>query len=258
MDKVLDELGLVLENGFLVVYIPARNSALVWRVKARANRGYEVFDYGPLPLKAGDALSSYDAGTVLVPADGVMPGRSYTSTGISFPLARAVDERDMWYLPEDYRDRAFHVIQYVTPSFLRMDLQIPVGVSQNRFQRDRLVVGLDAPLGFRRGRLETVHLHRLHYGYRYGNDTNLSVRTSVRFVYGEYLIETPRDPQLIFDVLTRRVQSHWISLPITTVDATIAEAMSLAYGFHGFPLYGIHQRDRAIKEYEALLREVRA
>ncbi|MEM4429652.1 MAG: hypothetical protein QXM08_00630 [Thermofilaceae archaeon] len=258
MDRVVDSLGLVLENQLLVVYVPARNAALVFRVKSRVNRGFEVFNYGPLPLAAGEVLPTYDGGSVPVPADGVMPGRSYTPTGRSFPLKGAFDESDMWYVPEDERERLFHVIQRVTPEFLRVDVQIPRGVTQGRFQGDRVVTGVDRDFGFSRGRIEVVHLPRLRYGYRWGNDTNMSVRTFVRFTYGEYIVETPRDPQLIFDVLTRRVQGHWVTLPVSIWDPAVETALVMTYGFTGFPLYGVHERDKAIREYNELLKLVKA
>ncbi|MEM1710530.1 MAG: hypothetical protein QW820_06535 [Sulfolobales archaeon] len=258
MDRVVDSLGLVLENHLLVVYIPARNTALVFRVKSRVNRGYETIDYGPLPLVSGEVLPTYEGGSERVPADGVMPGRSYTQTGRSFPLKGAFDETDMWYVHEDERERLFHVIQRITPEFLRADVQIPRGVTQGRFQGDRVVTGVDRDFGFARGKLEVVHLPRLRYGYRYGNDTNMSVRTFVKFTYGEYIVETPRDSQLIFDVLTRRTQAHWVTLPISVWDPAIETALNLTYGFTGFTVYGVHERDKAIREYSELLKSVKA
>ena len=247
---------LVQENGFLTCYMPALNRALVFRVKCRVNRE-PVFNYGPLPLTAGETLPTFEGGSVTVPAGGVMPARAYTPTGRSFPMPGAYDETDMWYVPEDYRERVFHVIQKITPSFLRVDVQIPTGVTQGRFQKDKIVTGVDASLGFSRGTIETVHLPRLHYGYRWANDTNLSVYSSVRFTYGEYVVETPKDASLIFDILTRRVQSHWISLPINVLDPSIESALMLTYGFTGFPVYGIHQRDQALKEYNELIKRVK-
>jgi hypothetical protein len=74
--SVVDKFGLVVENSYLTVYVPATNSALVFRVISRSNRGFEVFDYGPLPLKTGDTLSTFVGGTTTVSADGVLPAMS--------------------------------------------------------------------------------------------------------------------------------------------------------------------------------------
>lgn len=256
--NVTDQLGLVLENQYLTVYIPARNKAFVFRVKSRVNKGYEIINYGPLPLPAGEVLATYDGASATVLEYGVMPARAYTPTGKGFPLEGAYDEEDMWYLPEIYRDRLFHVIQYVTPSFLRIDIQIPRGVTQNRFQRDRVVTGIDKEFGFTRGKIETVHLPRLKYGYRWGNDTNLTVRTFVKFIYGEYVVEIPNDSSLIFDILTRKTISYWITLPINVWDPTIERALELTYGITGFTVYGINERDRAIREYDELLKTIKS
>ena len=254
---VTDEYGLVNENQFLTLTMPARGTALVFRVKTRYNRGYEVFNYGALPIKIGDAFPTYDGGSSTAPAAGVIPARAYTY-GMQFPLTDAYDENDMWYLPETYRDRVFHVIQYVTPSFLRMDVQIPINLVQGRFQKDEVITGVDKDLGFSRGRLETVHLIKIHYGYRYGNDTNMGLYTTVRFIYGEYEVEIPRDAELIFQILNRKVPSHWITLPITVFDRTIEASLNDCYGIAGFPLHGLHQRDVALTEYNELLRRVKA
>jgi len=118
------------------VYIPATNRAFVWRVKSLTNRGFTRIDYGPLPLTEGYPLSSYIAGTITVPADGVMPAYSYVPVGaeLSFPLSGAYDETDMWYLPKDYRERVFHVITKVTPAWLRCEITIPKIVLQGKFQ----------------------------------------------------------------------------------------------------------------------------
>lgn len=251
-------MSLVNENQFLVVYIPARNSAFVWRVKCRVNSGYEVLDYGPLPIKKDEVLPTYDGAATTVPEDGVLPARAYIPTGRSFPLPGAYDENDMWYLPEDYRERVFHVTQNITPSFLRVDVQIPLAVAQGRFQRDRVVTGVEKDFGFSRGVIETIHVPKIHYGYRWGNDTNLSVYTAARFTYGEYLIDVPRDAELIFQVLTRRIPSHWVTLPINVLDAVIERAFLDVYGYMGFPLYSVNMRDEALEVYKELLNRVRA
>jgi hypothetical protein len=256
---VVDELGLVPENGYLTVFVPATSKAFVFWVKSRVNRGYERFHYGPLPLPAGLPLSSYVGGSVPVPANGVMPVLSYTpiGMGLRFPLSGAYDETDMWYLPEDYRERLFHVISEVTPRWLRRDVEIPVGVVQGRFQRDKVTLGVDKLFGYARGRLEVVHFPKLHYGYRFGNDSNLNVYTGIRFTYAEYIVETPRDPELVFNVLSRRVPSHWVTLPVTVYDDSIARAFRDVYGFEGFPLYPADKKAEAIKAYQELLKGVK-
>jgi len=257
--KVVDELGLVLENQLLTVYIPATKKALVFRILSRVNRGNEVFNYGALPLSSGDTLNTYDAGTVSVPADGVIPARGYTRDGYDFPLADVYDEEDMWYMPKEYNDRLFHVKQYVTPRFLRCDVQIPVNITQPRFQRERKMIGIEADFGFSRGFTEVVHFPELHYGYRYGNDTNVAFYTHAEFVYAEYMVEIPKDADLIFNVLTRdpRYPSHWLTLLITQYDARIPEALNKDYGFEGFPVYARYQREKAIAEYEELLEKAK-
>jgi hypothetical protein len=258
MDRVTDALGLTLEGEHIVAFIPATSKAFVFRVKSRINRGYEKFHYGPLPLAANLPLSSYAGGVIPVPAAGVMPMTAYTPVGmgLKFPLSGAIEETDMWYLPEDYRERLFHVISEVTPKWLRRDLEIPSGVTQGRFQRDRVTTGIDKLFGYTRGRLETIHFPKLHYGYRFGNDSNLNVYTGIDFTYAEYIIEIPKDAELIYNILTRRAPSHWITMPITVYDESIRRVFTDVYGIEGFTLHPATKRSEAISEYQALLKEV--
>jgi len=102
-----------------------------------------------------------------------------------------------------------------------------------------------------------IHFPKLHVGYRYANDTNVDVRTSVEFIYGEYVVEIPKSAELIFDILTKRVESYWISLPIATMDPTIVSALTETYGTLGFPLFRLDQKDEAIAEYAKILEEVK-
>jgi len=252
MNKVTDEYGLVLEGKYITVFIPATSRALVFRVKSRVNRGYEIINYGPLPLTAGSTLPTFEGGSVSVPADGVIPARAYT-TGISFPMRGTFDETDMWYVPEDYRDRLFHVKQKITPGFLRVEVQIPVGVGQGRFQKGRVMVGVDKDFGFARGTLEVVHFPKIRYGYRYGNDANVNLRTFIQFVYAEYEVEIPKNASLIFDTLIGKNPSYWITMRINVLDPSIERGLTETYGILGFPFYRVDERDVAIKEYESLL-----
>lgn len=251
-----DEYGLCPENSFITVFIPATSRAFVFRVKSRINRRYEQLNYGPLPLEAGMALSTFDGGSTSVPDNGIIPARAYTN-GLTFSMPGAYDSGDMWYVPEDYRDRLFHVIQHVTPAFLRVDVQIPMAVTQGRFQKDKIVTGVDKGFGFARGSYETVHIPKVHYGYRYGNDTNVDLYSFVKFIYGEYVVEIPKNSSLIFDALTHRIPSCWISLPINIMDPSIENALIDTYGVTGFPMYCMDEREKALRDYDTLLREVK-
>lgn len=251
---VTDRYGLVRDNEILTIYFPNTNKALVFRVITRANKEFETFDYGRLPLTAGDVLNTYAGDTSTVLTDGVMPAGTYT-TGKQFPLTDVWDATDMWFVPYTWNDRVFHVKTYVTPGFLRVGLQIPQGVNQTRFQKERVVGGTSTATGFgyNRGEIETVHFPEIHYGYTFGNDTNLSLITGARFVYGEYIVKIPNSASLIFDVLSRSYPCHWVGLPVTTADSTITQGLKKTWGFDGFSVYPNLKRDEAIREYGAIL-----
>jgi hypothetical protein len=249
------------EGQYVVAYIIGSGKALVFRVKSRSNIGDEFFHYGPIPYTSGQALSTYDGSSTTAPAAGVIPSRGYNSSGQQFTPPSSIaqqifDSTDLWYTDESYRERLFHVIQKVTPAFLRIDVEIPTGVIQTRFQRDKVVTGIQTtqpPLGFTRGVLDIIQIPRLHYGYRWGNDTNINLMTSVDFTYAEYVVEIPHDPNLIFLILTKRIPSVWISLPIMSVTGDVENALKLDYGFDGFPVYRTDQQKQAIDAYNAIM-----
>jgi hypothetical protein len=263
--SVTDKLGLVNENSYLVVYFPATGTAIPFRVVSRVNKGFEAFDYGPLPITTTMFLASYDGGTVSPPASGVLPARSYTSD-LAFPaipgtpLANVRDTSDIWYLDENDRDRLFHVKMLVYPPVIRIDIRIPASVAQLRFQKDRAIIGVDTVLGFARGVLEFIRFPYLRYGLRFGNDTNLSLYTFVRFIYAEYVVEIPRDEELIANILSRKVPSHWLTMPISYKDPSIVDALRRVYGFTaelGFKLYRADERERAVADYKKVLSELK-
>jgi len=105
--------------------------------------------------------------------------------------------------------------------------------------------------------LEVIHFPAIRYGYRWGNDCNIDLRTEVKFTYGEYIIEIPKDAELIFNVMTRKVPSYWYSLPITHYDESIESGLKSSYGFDGFTLYPATEKEKAVGEYEDLLKEAK-
>jgi hypothetical protein len=251
---VTDANGLVKANELLTVYYPNTNKAMVFRVISRQNEGFERFTYGTIPTSVGDVLNTYDAGTATVGIAGELPARSYT-TGKQFPASDVWDTTDQWFVPYTWNDRVYHAKMKVTPGFVRVGLQIPQGVNQSRFQKERVVGGASYQTGFgyHRGELEIVFMPEMHYGIQFGNDTNLNLRTGVEFVYGEYIVKIPNSASLIFDVLSRSYPCHWVGLPVTTADSTITQGLKKTWGFDGFQVYPNLKRDQAIKEYTAIL-----
>jgi hypothetical protein len=247
MERILQE------GDLLTVYLPPTNRAFVFRVISVVNKSREEIPYGLLPIASGETLATYEGGTTTAPADGVIPGRSYTPSPKKFPLSGAYDETDMWYTPKDYRNRLFHVFHLLTPGFLRAEVQIPTGVTQGRFQKDKIITGVEKDFGFYRGEVEVVHVPEVHYGFKWGNDTNMSLNTSVTFLYGEYLVEIPRDPEFLFNVLIRRIPSRWYTMPIGIYDLTLKRGLMESYGFEGFTVYGMDKREAAIEEYRGRL-----
>lgn len=266
MQGITDSQGLVPDNTYMVVYIPETKKALVHRVINRVNVLDAVLNYGPLPLKAGDAMPTYDGDSVQVPEDGVIPARAYTRTGngIRFPLKGAWDEHDMFYTPDNYRSRMTHVIVDTFPSVLRLDLQIPTGSDQGKFQWKNVTTGIDSLFGaLPRGRIETAFIPEVVYAFMVGNDTNVDFRTGVRFTYGEYEIDVPRNPATVLEVLSGMRSASWLTLPITYYNNQIQAGLLNTYGYEGFTVYPRDFKDREetrakiLAEYADIIRGMR-
>ncbi|MFA6695023.1 MAG: hypothetical protein WCR85_00200 [Sphaerochaeta sp.] len=192
-------------------------------------------------------MPTYDGSTVSVPADGVVPARAYTrnGNGLRFPLKNAWDENDMFYTPDEYRERMFHAIIDVYPSVLRLDLQIPTGSDQSKFQRSNVATGISDLFGaIPRGRIETAFIPEVVHALMVGNDTNLNLRTGVRFTYGEYMIESVKNPYTVLEILTGMRPASWISLPITYYSNQVQMGLRETYGYEGFPVYPRDAKDR--------------
>ena len=255
--NVDDDYGLVNPNEYLTVFIPATKKVMIYRVLARQNPGLEMLNYGclPLPVTSG-GMGTLDGGTATA-TSGIIPSRAVTSRAIQFAppgdVVGSQDSTDMWYLDETYRDRIFHVHTYITPAWLRIAVEIPTGTKQQKFQKDRVQVGVSNSFGWATGHLETVHIPALKYGYDFGNEMNIALYTLTKFIYAEYQIAIPTDPDLIFDIITQARPSHWVTLPVFTNDSSMQTAFTKNYNFQGFPMYDKTQRQKAVQEYSQII-----
>lgn len=264
MDNTVDEYGLVRQGQYLVAYIPATETALVFRVVARWNTDFVKFDYGPIPVTTSTGAGLYSGGASAFPATGIFTAGTYTLNGIQFPyqsssaynlMGQTYDPNDLWYMNKDNSDRIYQILAYFSPSWLRVSLQIPTGTNQTAFEKTTVPTGITSSLGYKRGFMETIQIPYIHYGWLFGNDTNLSVFTMARFVYAEDVVEIPSQPETIFNVLSGNVPAHWITLPITNFSSGIARAFSNVYAndFQGFKVYPATERSKAIADYQQTL-----
>jgi hypothetical protein len=253
------------QNEYLTILIPPTNTMYVFRVIKVRNPNFDTIPYGPLPLPAGTVLSSLRGTSVVVPADGVFPAFGVASgdTSIMFPpplppnQAKAVfDPSDMWFLgqaPKKPLNTLFHIYHVISPEFLRVQLEIPKGNSQLQFQEARTALTVASTFGWNRGRIEVIQFPGIHYGYAYANDTNLNVFTNVTFYYKEYQVSIPSDPLLIFYLIIGRIPSKRWVFPVQNIEGLIQQALVNAYGFEGFPVFRIDEREKAIGEYKRIL-----
>ncbi len=270
--EITDGYGFSKANTYLVVNIPASGNAFVFRVIERRNQGYPTLDYGPLPINSGQSVSQYAGGTTTTPAAGVLPAESFTSSGFSFTQnsppsgttsvftanasGTVFDTSDIFHIPAEMdRNTLFDVTQDLMPKWLRVAVNIPTNQIQQAFQIGSINGGVGTVFGWRRGWFNVIHFPGLIYGYNWGNDTNIPTYTNVRLRYAEYMIETVKNPELVFGILTKTspIPVNWKTLPVAQYPATLAQQLKIAYGYEGFPLMGADQRVAAVAAYTQLI-----
>jgi len=232
--KVLDDLGLVRDNNYLVVYIPPTNKAFVFWVEGRENSGYEVLHYGPLPLLTSITCTGYTGNNLSPPATGVIPPMNYCPsllppppTLIPYPSGDLA--QFMFYYEK--ADKLFQVRMFVRPKWLRTQIQIPPGSNQNTFNEN--IVGVGYSGGFGRGYLEYVVFPGLIYSFLWGNDMVYGAFTGLDIIYGEYHVSLVTDLDILYEVLTHQLPSAWVVFPVVRVDTTVNDKWVKYYGFTG-------------------------
>ena len=245
------------DNDYLAVTIPATQSSMVFRVRTRVNSNPVLF-YGPLTLTSGAVLPTLTGGTTSVPVTGVLPAGAYTPVGqgLNFPVTGSYDTNDMWYTNEDYRDRIFYIVGKSKPRYLQMGVEYPKGVQQYRFQRDNVMAGVGQAFGFSRGVVETIQFPDIRQSWRFGNDMNFPVYAAIEFQYNELIIETPRDPLTIYNILAGKLPAYRVDLPIQTQDPSIAINLQKVYGYTGFDMTLLPSQKDAIDSYTTALQKV--
>jgi len=247
------------ENEYLVLYIPGTQTALVFRVISIVNKGFEKWEYGPIPIPSGTTLPTLDGTTATVPVLGVLPARAFTPISITFPSPYNTEVTDMWYFPTEQRSRLMIIKAKIRPEVLRVTIEYPQGSKQIYYLEGktyRYATGVD-PFGFKRGEIEWVQLPGIHVGLIFVNPYNINWFTYVTFEYLDMRIEIPKIPELIFDILVGKVKATWITIPVNILTTELKNALEDAYGFLGFKLYNVYEREKAIREYKKLLEVVK-
>lgn len=277
----MDVRHLAQENDYLVVEFPQYKAAMVFSVRAVMNKGREFFHYGSLPTTTTTAVTAYGGGGgTAVPADGTIAQDEFTTSGLYFPVkttsASATfgmeqnlldDNNNMWYLEpnNEHKNRIFQTLLKLTPSFLRLEIQVPNSVRTFNFQGD-LPGGVDKPIGYMRGFANIAWLPGLRAGIRIGNDTNAQWRVAATFMFRELVVEVVRDPATIYQILTRTYPwphlVKWVTMPTSITDEAIPNAIFNAYGMAGvagFPFFGLsgEERDLALNRYRQLINQLK-
>lgn len=224
-------------KSYLVVKLPdpaqSRSTyILMFWVDAVINTYWETLPYGPLPLTAGQVLARIPplAGTVTVPADGVMPAYSMVEGLLFKPVQglQAYDDFDMWYVPEDRPDILMVYSMQLRPGWLRIEVALPQGMTQARFL-EKTILGVDKVAGYVRGRLTIPQIAGLHFPLNIANDTNLDVYTNVVFKYKELRVKVVDDAEKLKQYVEGRLPAVSITLPLVFVSDMVIRRIQTVY-----------------------------
>ena len=259
--KVTDELGLVLPNRIIAVYIPAVNQVLPLRI---VRRRVHVIPYGPLPLSKGETLPTLDGGSVTVPEDGVFPARAYTSRPRRFPTTLDVDDKtDIFYIDDTrHPEWIVHAHVYIEPSHIRVMLRIPETLVQGVFHPNRVPLDIRSDFGWNRGYVEVVYFPGVHYGFDFCNDLYVDFRTWVTIIYGEYMVEPVLDIDKVLEIMFGKAEdTYYYTLPVESLDSAFKEKLQKLYGFYGdyvgYPVYPEFMKEEAKKKVEEIVNEIK-
>ena len=79
---------------------------------------------------------------------------------------------------------------------------------------------------------------------------------AIEFQYNELIIETPRDPLTIYNILAGKLPAYRVDLPIQTQDPSIAINLQKVYGYTGFDMTLLPSQKDAIDSYTTALQKV--
>lgn len=206
---VLDRLGFVRENEYLVISYPMWQGILAYRILARVNKGFEKLNYGVLPVDP----------TATGVATGIMLANAYSGAfaWAWAPLPILARRTDMWWF--DNKDKLIQARWRISPYVLRNFLFLWTGTQSAQFE-GILTADPTVPsdFGYWRGTIELPILPFMHIQMGCYNHTNMNLIADARFEYAEYNAELIRDPNLLFKLMNRigdrsTREAHWMTYP---------------------------------------------
>lgn len=183
-------------------YIPYAYLPLqVVRVEGRSTINMpEIFS-----LPQNSRFTSLISGTLISPADSVIPEFSYSSPfTISFPALSALWNTDnIFEVPEGrgYNDALIYYTLRLNPGVVKVLVEAPAGTAQNFYQFGRVSLTPDAPFGLRRGAITLAHPPSVVLYFRVVNDTNMILKASLAVDYSELRVIPIPDPYIVYELI---------------------------------------------------------
>jgi len=253
----------ILEPGdFVKIYVPCHDTYLVFQVVKVLNRGFEVLNYGLIPLSSGDTVNDVVSGTKTVPANGVLPARSWVSIMLK-PLTwmkpHIDSEVDLLFVESEKKNVLMHCYVVTTPGFIKMLVEIPRGYQRVPFRDFTQPYSvLDSDIKPALGFVETISIPGVHQNVMFMNWTNIDLYVYITLIYGYYNIIVPSNPEVIYNVLSNKVKNvHEVVFSYYTSEPGVNDALRKWVGSFGISA-NIHilSKEKALKQIEEFLTKV--
>jgi len=232
------------EGQYLGLYFPAWDGILCYKIKTILNKGFELMEYGTLPVK----IDPHPVG--VLPADTVTDVYTFSVPDWLKDRIAVEFHGDMFYYEK--RDRLLDVYLVIKPYvLLRHWIRYPKEIEQTLFLDMPTISERGDEYGFFRGIYRVIFLPYHHVGFRTWNPTSMNLLTQVKFIYREYVVEIITSKRLMRKLWLGDIPCEWITMPINKRYSTTP--FERAYGDKGItepvPLSEV-LRERERKEEE--------
>lgn len=209
---------------------------------------------------SGTTFTSLISGFVTSTSPSTIPEFSKSPAfTISMPMLNLFNKDNIFEAPIDrgYNDTLVYYCLYMTPPWLRIQAEAPIGTIQNYYQFGRVAMPVDGQFGYRRGAIEVVQPPPLTIPFVLVNDTNMIARVSMNISYAEMRVKPIQDPYVVYELVKPMIdepsaliseqerirhlraqdeiyrrgrRTLRISLPLYTVDNAVASILDRLYG----------------------------
>ncbi|MEM1971393.1 MAG: hypothetical protein QXM92_02905 [Candidatus Anstonellales archaeon] len=248
------------QGDYILVLLPYTPYAYLPFQVVRVESQGRIHQPSVFTFPAGTNFTSLISGFVTSTSPSTMPEFSKSQAfTVKMPMLNLFNKDNIFEAPIDrgYNDGLIFYCLYLTPPWLRIQAEAPIGTIQNYYQFGRVAMPADGQFGYRRGMIEVVQPPPLTIPFVLVNDTNMVVRVSMNISYAEMRVKPIQDPYVVYELVKPMINEpsalvseqerirHLraqdeiyrrgrrilrIALPLYTIDNAVASILDRLYG----------------------------